>query len=146
MMIEGVILTPLKIINVQGGDVLHAMKCGDSGFSGFGEVYISMVELGAIKAWKRHRIMTLNLLVPVGTIRIVLFDNRNDSFSRENYQEVILSRKNYYRLTVPPKVWFGFQGIEKGYNLLLNVTDIIHDSDEVDRKEINEIEFDWSFN
>ena len=43
-MIEGVIFTPLSIIDTEGGDVLHAMKSGDPGFFGFGESYFSTIE------------------------------------------------------------------------------------------------------
>ena len=72
-MIEDVILTPLKIIDVPGGSVMHAMKKDDLGYSNFGEAYFSEIEPNNIKAWKRHRKMTLNLIVPNGEIRFVLF-------------------------------------------------------------------------
>ena len=66
--LDGVMITPLKIIQVPGGDVSHAMKISDPGFAGFGEVYFSNIESGVVKAWKRHRQMTLNLVVSVGAI------------------------------------------------------------------------------
>ena len=53
--IDGVLLTPLKVIDVPGGDVLHGMKSSDSGYLDFGEAYFSEVEPGAVKAWKRHK-------------------------------------------------------------------------------------------
>ena len=142
--IDGVILTPLKVINVPGGDVLHGMKCSDSGYSDFGEAYFSTIDLGAVKAWKRHRKMTLNLVVPLGAIRIVIYDDRQNSKSNAQYQVVILSRdSNYCRLTVPPMVWMGFQGMDKKTSLLLNIADIEHVPEEADRKEIDEINYDW---
>ena len=73
------LITPLKIIQVPGGDVSHAMKISDPGFAGFGEVYFSNIEPGVVKAWKRHRQMTLNLVVSVGAIRFVMFDDRHQS-------------------------------------------------------------------
>ena len=51
--IDGVIMTSLKVIEVPGGNVFHGMKSNDPGYSGFGEAYFSTVDLGAIKAWKR---------------------------------------------------------------------------------------------
>lgn len=143
-MIEGVLLTRLKVIPAAGGNVLHAMKQGDSGECGFGEVYFSMVEPGAVKAWKRHRRMTLNLVVPVGEIRFVLFDDREGSGSKGEYMQEGLSLRNYFRLTVPPGLWMGFQGCGSGPNMLLNVADTLHDPDEVDRKDPGEIAYDWS--
>ena len=64
--LEGVQLTPLQQIGVEGGDVYHAMKHTDQGYGGFGECYFSFVEPQAIKAWKQHKKMTLNLSVPYG--------------------------------------------------------------------------------
>ena len=54
-MIEGVIFTPLSIIETEGGNVLHAMKASDVGFSSFGESYFSIIESGVVKGWKLHR-------------------------------------------------------------------------------------------
>jgi len=142
--IVGVILTPQKIVSVEGGNVLHAMKRDDPGYTGFGEAYFSRVESQAIKAWKRHRKMTLNLVVPVGLIRFIIVDDRNEKAAKPHYQEVILSKDNYNRLSVPPMVWVGFQGLSKGNAMLLNIASIPHDPDESDSKDINEIEFDWS--
>ena len=136
------IITPLDIIKVNKGDIMHAMKSHDPGFSGFGEAYFSMVSYNAIKAWKRHHEMTLNLVVPVGKIRFVLFDDRKASNTQ--FQEVIISKDNYCRLTVPPMVWIGFQGLSDNGSMLLNIADIEHNPHEVDKKNIEQIEFNWS--
>ena len=90
-MIEGVIFTPLSIIDTDGGDVLHAMKSSDVGFSGFGESYFSTVESFAKKGWKLHREMVLNLVVPVGCIRFVIFDDRANSITEGKFDEFVLS-------------------------------------------------------
>lgn len=136
------IITPLDIIKVNKGDIMHAMKSHDPGFSGFGEAYFSVVSYNAIKAWKRHHEMTLNLVVPVGKIRFVLFDDRKASNTQ--FQEVIISKDNYCRLTVPPMVWIGFQGLSDNGSMLLNIADIEHNPHEVDKKNIEQIEFNWS--
>ena len=142
-MIEGVIFTPLYIVDTEGGDVLHAMKSSDPGYSGFGEAYFSTVESNAIKGWKLHREMVLNLVVPKGAIRFVIFDERPGSPTKKNYNEIILSRVNYGRLTIPSQLWVGFQGIDEKTSLLLNIANIQHDPNEIDRKELGEIVFDW---
>ena len=141
-MIKDSVITHLDVIDTPGGKVMHAIKETSTGYMGFGEAYFSWVDEGAIKAWKRHKNMTLNLVVPVGEIKFVLFDDRDASNIR--FQEVILSRDNYFRLTVPPMVWMGFQGISSIDSMLLNIADIHHSPLEVDRKKIDEIEFDWS--
>jgi len=143
-MIDGVIFTPLSIIDTEGGDVLHAMKSGDTGFAGFGESYFSTVNPGAIKGWKFHREMVLNLVVPVGGVRFVIFDDRVCSETEGMFSEVLLSRKNYGRLTVPPKLWLGFQGVDQQDSLLLNIASIPHDPGEVELRALDEIDYDWN--
>ena len=144
-MIEGVELSPLKIIRGDSGDVLHAIKRTDSSFQGFGEAYFSTVNKGAIKAWKRHHKMTLNLVVPCGEIKFVLYDDRLDSATNGDSNELILSLQNYQRLTVPPMVWLGFKGMGNGLNMLMNVSNIPHDPDEYDRIDAynNHIDYQW---
>lgn len=146
-MIEGVIITPLKKIYHPKGDIFHAMKKSDSGYVDFGEAYFSTVKHGVVKAWKRHRKMTLNLICPVGKIHFVLYDDRLDSLTYGVFQEVVLSTDdNYARLTIPPGVWMGFEGIGEHLNLLLNLADIEHDSSEQENIPIQEshIVYNWN--
>ena len=142
-LIDDVLLTPLKIIETTGGKVLHAMKKNEPGFEGFGEAYFSIVEHGAIKAWKRHKHMTLNLVVPVGEIRFVLYDDRAQSSTAFQFFDVTLSLENYMRLTIPPLIWVGFQGLSSNTNMLMNLSDIPHDPLESDRKQLDEIVYQW---
>jgi dTDP-4-dehydrorhamnose 3,5-epimerase len=136
--LEQIRVTSLKRIPVLGGDVLHALKRTDDGFLDFGEAYFSMVEFGAVKAWKLHRRMTLNLVVPVGEVRFVFF--AEDGKTR---REDTIGISNYARLTVPPGIWFGFQGLEAPFSLILNVADIPHEPDEVERKPLEGFDYRW---
>ena len=138
--LDDILVTPLKRIPTVGGDVMHGLKKSDNGFNGFGEVYFSWVEQGAIKAWKCHQRMTMNLIVPVGEVGFVFhLTNQINGFRTENIGE-----ERYLRLTVPPGIWFGFQGIATERSLLTNMADIAHDPDEVLRKKISEFDYHWS--
>ena len=106
--INGVTLTPLAQHSSVGGKVLHAVKSSDSGFIGFQEAYFSTCDPKAIKAWKKHKLMTLNLVAPVSEFLIVLYDLRKGSPSFGNFDKIYLSRSDFHRLTVPPEIWFGF--------------------------------------
>lgn len=141
-MIKDVLITKLQVIDTPGGSVMHAMKDSSNGYSGFGEAYFSQVNHRAVKAWKRHKEMTLNLMVPLGEVRFVLFDDRE--ILNPQFQEIILSKNNYCRLTVPPMIWMGFQGLSEGDSMLLNIADVEHNPNEVDRKEIEKINYNWS--
>jgi len=131
-LIAGVVLTPLKIINGELGSVMHAIRSGDDGYTGFGEAYFSTVNQHAVKGWKCHKKMVLNIIVPVGSIRFVIFDNREHSQTKGNLVDVTLGTSgNYQRLTVPPGVWMAFSGIGE-YNLLMNFASIPHDPAEAE--------------
>lgn len=136
--VNDIMVTPLKRISVAGGDVLHAIKKTDAGFLDFGEAYFSMIHKGAIKPWKRHLRMTLNLVVPVGNVRFLFIDANGESRSE------VIGTDRYARLTVPPSIWFSFQGLYEPFNLLLNVADIPHDPNEIERKDLNEFANDWN--
>lgn len=136
-MIEGVLLTPLKQIYHPKGDVFHGMKKGDSGFTEFGEAYFSTIHKGDIKPWKKHLRMTLNLIVPVGMIRFVLHDDRDGSSTKGQTTSIEIGSDNYQRLTVPPGLFMAFEGLGENLNLVLNVADLEHDPDEVERVELD---------
>ena len=138
--LDDILVTPLKRITMVAGDVMHALKNSDAGFKGFGEVYFSWIEQGAIKAWKCHQRMTLNLVVPMGEVSFVFhLTNQKNNFRTENIGE-----ERYVRLTVPPGIWFGFQGIASERSLLTNLADMTHDPDEVLRKKTSEFVYNWS--
>lgn len=141
--IDGVILSPLKIIENPLGNIFHGFKSSDLGFMGFSEAYFSTINYNQIKPWKKHLKMTLNLIVPVGEIRFVLYDGRKNSDTYRKFLDVSLSKKNYQRLTVPPNVWVSFKGVGNDLNFLLNVANLNHDPREIIREKIDTFKFNW---
>lgn len=132
---DGVILTPLRQIHHPKGDVFHAMKKSDEGFAGFGEAYFSTIHRHDIKGWKKHLLMTLNLVVISGEIEFVIY-NESTFFT------VKLSQNNYQRLTVKPNLWVAFRGIGE-HNMLLNLASLEHDPKEAIAINLNEIAYEW---
>ena len=143
--INGVTLTPLKKIPLNDGGILHIMKNSDHGYHGFGEAYLSEVMPGCTKGWKNHKNMVVNLSVPYGSVKVVVFDDREDSSSRGKFVQYILSREiNYSRVTINPGLWFGFQCLSEFPAAVLNISNIRHDPNEVLTKGLSEINFNWS--
>ena len=122
---------------------MQAMKRTDPGYFGFGEVYFSWVDAGAIKAWKCHQRMTLNLVVLLGEVSFV-FHLSDQEDSVPAFRVEVIGEDRYARLTVPPGFWFGFQGLGEPRSLLMNVADLPHDPEEVLRKSVEEIQYNWS--
>lgn len=139
MSLDQIQVTPLVQIQTLGGNVLHAMKDSDVGYVGFGEAYMSWVKHGVVKAWKRHTRMTMNLVVPVGSVRFVFF-YEGSLIPREE----VVGKACYSRITVPPGIWFGFQGLEAPQSLVLNLSNIPHDPQEVERRALSEIKYNWN--
>ena len=137
-LLEQIQVTPLKKISSNGGEVWHALKATERSFNGFGEAYFSWVEYKEIKAWKHHLKMTMNLVVPSGRVRFVFCDLLCDDFREE-----CIGAEFYARVTVPPKIWFGFQGISVNPSLVLNLANLPHDPSEVERKSREGIQFNW---
>ncbi|CUU69141.1 WxcM-like%2C C-terminal [Campylobacter hyointestinalis] len=134
---DGVILTPLKQIYNPKGNIFHAMKNSDIGYLGFGEAYFSTIDQNKIKGWKKHTKMTLNLIVPIGEIEFVIYNEKNKDFF-----SVKLSKNNYQRLTVSPNLWMAFRGIGE-YNMLLNLASIEHDPNEAVNVDLDKIKYEW---
>src|SRR5262249_34842036 len=101
----------------------------------FGEVYFSKIFPGKVKAWHRHRSMVRNYAVPVGQIRLVLFDERNESPSKGRVQEIALGGDNYNLVVIPPMVWSGFACIGSETALVANCASLAHDPKEAERIE-----------
>jgi len=133
---DGVILTPLKQIHNSKGDIFHAMKASDNGFSGFGEAYFSIVNQGEVKGWKKHIEMTLNLVVVIGEIEFVVYDDNS-------FYSIKLSKNNYQRLTVEPGLWLAFRGVSVE-NMLLNLASIEHNANESENVDLDTFNYNWN--
>jgi dTDP-4-dehydrorhamnose 3,5-epimerase len=131
--IKGVELHPLRQIPDERGKVMHMLRRDDPWFSEFGEIYFSVVFPGVIKAWHLHRRMTLNSAVPSGRIKLVLFDDRDDSPTRGELQEIFTGEDAYALVTVPPGIWNGFKGVGTTPAIVANCATVPHDPDEIVR-------------
>ena len=131
-------VTPLQIIKSPLGNVMHVLKKKELKNWSFGEAYFSKIKFGKIKSWKYHLKMTLNLVVPYGKVKFVFYSQRENIF-----RVIEIGEKQYSRLTIPPKIWFGFQGIGKSESIIMSLTNIQHDPKEVLRRKKNSIKFDW---
>ena len=145
-MIEGVAIRPLKIIPDERGKVMHMLKETDPEFERFGEIYFSMVYPGVIKGWHLHSKMVINYAVPIGQIKLVLFDERKDSKTKGEIQELFVGRDNYCLVKVPIGVWNGFKGVGTEPALVANCATIPHDPGEISRLDPLEshIPYDWA--
>ena len=131
-LLNAVKFTSLRRIPHPKGDIFHAMKQSEPDFHGFGEAYFTAIVHGEIKGWKRHARMHLNLVVPVGLVRFYIHDAEQGKTIAYD-----VGHSNYGRLSIPPRLWVGFQGISDDFNLVLNIASIEHDPDEATNAPID---------
>jgi dTDP-4-dehydrorhamnose 3,5-epimerase len=134
-MIEGVHISPLKQILDERGKIMHMLRESDPHFISFGEIYFSCIEPGVIKGWHIHKEMVLNYAVPHGKIKLVLYDDREESSTRGELMELFLGPDNYCLVTVPAMVWNGFKGISTTTSIVANCSTIEHRPDEIMRMD-----------
>ena len=132
-MINGVQVIPLRQISDERGKIMHMLRADAAHFSAFGEIYFSAVHPGAIKGWHIHKTMTLNYAVPHGKVKLVLFDDRANSSTKGQINELFLGPDNYNLVVIPPLVWNGVKGVGVETALIANCASIPHDPNEIER-------------
>ncbi len=145
-MIHGVAIYPLKQIPDERGAVMHMLKATDPHFEQFGEIYFSKVYPGIVKGWHRHSRMTINYAVVVGTIKLVLYDDRPASTTSGELQELFIGEPRYCLVKVPPLIWNGFKGVGTIPAIVANCATIPHDPEEIERLNpmSDRIPYDWA--
>lgn len=149
-MIEGVVLTDLKIIADDRGSVRHMLKVSDPHFRGFGEVYFSTLYSGVVKAWHLHKEMTLNYACIVGHVVVALVDLRKESltYGQQELYWLAAEGEDYKLLTIPPQIWNGFRipvGSPLESAMIANCATLPHSPDEIERLHPKDfpVPFDW---
>ena len=132
-MIKGVAVHPLRRIPDERGMVMHMLRADAPHFERFGEIYFSTVYPNVVKGWHLHRRMTLNYAVVSGMIKLVLYDDREDSPTRSEVMELFVGNQNYVLVTVPPLVWNGFKGVGTAPAIVANCATVPHDPTEIER-------------
>jgi len=130
---------PLEKIETSGGEVLRALRVHEGKKSFVREAYFSSLKPGAIRAWKRHSQMTVNVVVPAGGVTFVVVNESENSFDIFK----LGSDHEHGRLIIPKGTWFGFKADKSG-GLVLNMADLVHSDEEVETADKVIFDFDWS--
>jgi dTDP-4-dehydrorhamnose 3,5-epimerase len=146
MEIEGLQVIPLRRIPDERGTIMHMLRRTDPHFIEFGEIYFSTVYRDVVKGWHRHRDMTLNYACVFGRVKVVVYDDREESPTRGALREIFLGPDNHSLVIIPPELWNGFKGLSNPFSIVANCCTHPHDparSDRLDPLE-NEIPYDWA--
>ena len=143
--IQGIEIIKKNQIVDDRGVILHMLRVDDKNYKKFGEIYFSTINPNKIKAWHFHKLMTLNYAVVHGSIKLVLYDDRDESKTKGTIQEIILSNENHYLVSIPPKIWNGFCSSNNKHAILANCSDIPHDKEEIIRLPFDDPKFPYKW-
>ena len=133
-MIEGVLVHSLKQFPDERGSVMHMLRSDAPHFQKFGEIYFSVVYPGVVKGWHLHKEMTLNYAVISGTIKLVLYDDRANSSTHGEVNELFIGDSNYVLVQIPFGIWNGFKGVGVIPGIVANCSTIPYRQDEIVRR------------
>ncbi|PIU65059.1 MAG: dTDP-4-dehydrorhamnose 3,5-epimerase [Armatimonadetes bacterium CG07_land_8_20_14_0_80_40_9] len=119
-MIEGVKVKQLRIIPDERGSLLEILRSDDETFEKFGQVYLSTVYPGVIKAWHYHKKQTDNVACIKGMIKVVLYDNRKDSPTKGEVNELFIGDRNRVLIQIPKFIYHGWKCIGESEALVIN--------------------------
>ena len=114
----------LKISTNQKGDVLKYLTRKNKYFKKFGEVYFTEIKKNKIKGWNFHKKCWCLLTVPYGKVKFTFAENINSK-----KKTIIIGKKNYSLIVVPPRIWFNFMSIKK-ISLVVNTLNHVHNKNE----------------
>ena len=114
----------LKISNNPKGDVLKYLTRKNKYFKKFGEVYFTEIKKNKVKGWNFHKKCWCLLAVPYGKVKFTFAENINGK-----KKTIIIGKKNYSIIVVPPRIWFNFMSIKK-ISLVVNTLNQIHNKNE----------------
>lgn len=92
-----------------------------------------------------HEEMTLNYACIHGRIKLVVFDDRKNSKTKGELQEIFLGPDSYNLVVIPPGVWNGFKGMTDPMAIVANCCTHAHDPKRSKRMDPfkNDIPYNW---
>jgi len=116
-------------------------------FKKFGQTYVTACYPQVVKAWHMHKKQTDNMACIKGMMKLVLYDDRKNSKTKNEVNELIVGEKNLLLIQIPPLVWHGFKTISDDYALLLNVPTEVYNYKLPDEHRLSpdtkKIPYDW---
>jgi dTDP-4-dehydrorhamnose 3,5-epimerase len=111
-------------------------------------VYGVTIRPGRIKGWGMHKLQTDRYLIAAGSVRVVLYDGRDGSATRDRFEVHNLLGSVPSLLAIPPGVWHADQNWGDDDALIVNFPTRPFNRDAPDKYRIDphsgEIPFDWS--
>lgn len=145
-MIEGVTIKDLKHIPDERGWLMEVLRSDWDLFEKFGQLILSTAYTNVVKAWHMHTGQTDYLTCINGTIKLVLYDERKNSNTQGEINELYLAETNPLLVKIPPRIWHGFKAIDKMATVLEVTTEVYNYKKPDDKRlppDTDRIPYDW---
>ncbi len=147
-MIQGVQTKQLRVIPDERGRLMEILRCDDSLFTRFGQVYITTVYPGVVKGWHYHHKQDDNFVAIKGMIKLVLYDRRADSHTYGEISEFVMGEHRPLLVHIPREVAHGFKAVGPQEAMIINLVTEPYDYQDPDEFRIephgSEIPYDWA--
>ena len=145
--IEGVQKKALNPIMDERGYLQECFRSDWPMFEKFGQAYITVAFPGVVKAWHMHKIQTDNMVCISGNAKLVLYDDRKDSSTFQQVNEIFFGEKNPLLVTIPPGIWHGFKAMAGKQIMVLNCPTELYNYEKPDEFRLpydtEKIDYDW---
>jgi dTDP-4-dehydrorhamnose 3,5-epimerase len=137
--IEGVQVKRLVKHVDERGYLMELLRRDDEIFEGFGQAYVALNYPGVVRAWHYHKKQDDYFVAVKGTVKVALFDAREDSPTQGQVEEFFLGEGNDIVLKIPKGVMHGYKTVGTEPSLLLNFP-----SEPYDRQQPDEYRLPWN--
>ncbi len=146
--IEGVAARRARVLPDERGRLGEILRADDPWFEKFGQVYFTTTYPGVVKAWHFHRLQTDHFYCIQGTVKLGLYDARENSATRGEVNEIYLSEHRPALVRIPPGVYHGWMCVSDVESIVVNVTTECYNYAKPDEYRAhphqNEIPYAWS--
>ena len=135
--IDGVVVQPLKLLPNARGRLMEITRHDEPDHLGIAQAYVTSTFPGVVKAWYRHERQVDQIASITGLVKLVLFDSRAESPSRDVVQEIHLGELAPRLVRIPPGVWHGFQAVGLAEAFLLHLNSVAFDPAHPDEERVD---------
>jgi dTDP-4-dehydrorhamnose 3,5-epimerase len=147
-LIDGVRIKKLRVIPDERGRLMETLRDDDELFIKFGQVYVTTVYPGVVKGWHYHKKQIDTMVCIVGMIKLVLYDNREESPTKGRLNEMFIGIHNPLLVQIPAGVLHGFKCISESEAMVMNIPTEHYDYDNPDEYRIDtydpSIPYNWA--
>ena len=123
-----VFIERFKKINNPKGNIYKLLNCDLFPKHINGEIYISKINFGEIKAWMMHKKYEALFVVVSGKVKLKCLNRKRELITEKEF-----SLKSESVVKVMPNTWYGFKGISKSTSSILVLINGLHKESEIER-------------